>query len=49
LEQVKPLTLRNALYHVHEDDIGEFLIGNAHRAVRADVSGAHNCDFLSQD
>ena len=49
LEQIEPLTLRNALYDVHQDDIGEFLIGNAHRAIGADVTSAHNRDFLSQD
>ena len=49
LEQIEPLALRNALHDVDEDDIGEFLVGNAHRAIRADVSGAHNGDFLSQN
>ena len=48
LQQVEPFALRNALHHVHQDDVGEFLIRNAQRAVRADVAGAHNCDFLSQ-
>ena len=49
LEQIEPLALRNAFHDVHQDDIGEFLIGDAQRAIRADVSGAHNCDFFSQD
>ena len=34
---------------VHQDDIGEFLVGNAHRAIGPDVAGAYNRDFLSQD
>jgi hypothetical protein len=41
--------LRNTLYDVHQDDIGEFLVGNTHRAIGADVTGAYNRDFLSQD
>ena len=41
--------LRNALDDVHQDDVGEFLIGNAQRAIRADVAGAHNGDFLSHE
>src|SRR6185369_17088374 len=49
LEQIKPLALRNTLHNVHEDDIGEFLVGNAHGAIGADVPGTHNCDFLSQN
>jgi hypothetical protein len=48
LEQIKPLALGNTLYYVHEDDIGEFLIGYAHGAIGADVSGTHNGDFISQ-
>ena len=49
LEQIKPLALRNTLHNVHEDDIGEFLVGNAHGAIGADITGTHNCDFLSQN
>ena len=49
LQQIEPLTLRNALHHVDQDDIGQFLIGDPHRAIRADVSGAHNRDFLSHN
>ena len=48
LQQVESLTLRNALYHVHQDDIGEFLIRNAQRAIRADIAGAYNGNLLSQ-
>ena len=48
LEEVETFPLRNTLHDVHQDDIGEFLVGNAQRAIRADVSGAHNGDFLSQ-
>ena len=49
LQQVERLTLRNAFHHVDQDDIGKFFIGNAQRAIRADISGAHNRDFLSQN
>src|SRR5581483_12118238 len=48
LEQIEPLALWNALDHIDEDDIGEFLIGNSQRAIRADISGAYHRDFLSQ-
>ena len=48
LQEVETFTLRNTLHDVHQDDIGEFLVRNAQRAIRADVSGAHNGDFLSQ-
>ena len=49
LQQVEPLALRNTFDHVDQNDIGQFLVGNAQRAIRADISGAHNRDFLSQN
>ena len=40
--------MRHALDHVDQNDVGQFLIGDAHRAIGADVAGAHNRNFLSQ-
>jgi hypothetical protein len=48
LEQVEPLTLGDAFDHVHQDHIGEFLIGNSQRTIGADISGADDRDFFSQ-
>ena len=48
LQQVEPLALRNAFDHVHQNDIGQFLIRDAQRAIGADVSGAYNRNFFSQ-
>jgi hypothetical protein len=48
LEQIEPLTLGDAFNHVHQDYIGEFLIGNSQCTIGADVSGAHDRDFFSQ-
>ena len=48
LQQVEPFALRNAFHDVHEDDVGQFLVGDANCTVRADVTGAHNGDLVSQ-
>ena len=41
--------LRNAFDDVHQHDVGEFLIGDAQRAIRADIAGAHNGTFFRTD
>ena len=48
LEQIEPLTLGDAFDHVHQDYIGEFLIGNSQCTIGSDVSGANDRDFFSQ-
>ena len=48
-EQVESLALRNAFHDVHQHDVGQFLVGDAQGAIRADVAGAHYSDFFSQD
>jgi len=45
-EQVQALALRHAFHDVDEHDIGEFLIGDAQRAVGADIAGAYDGNFF---
>ena len=47
LQDVQAFALRHALDDVDQNDVGQFLIGNAHSAVRADISGAYNGYFFS--
>jgi hypothetical protein len=49
LQQIESFALRNSLHHVYQDDVGQFLVGNAQRAISAHVPSAHNGDFLSQN
>jgi hypothetical protein len=48
LQQIEAFTLWNTLHDIYQHYVREFLIGNPQSAIRTDVSGAHNRNFLSQ-
>ena len=46
--QVEAFALRDALHDVHEDDVAQFLFRGPDGAVRADITGADDRNFISQ-
>ena len=46
-QNVETFALRHALDNIDQNDISQFFVGNAHSAIRADISGAYNGNFFS--
>jgi len=45
-QEIEAFTLWNTVHNVHQHYVCEFLIGNPQSAIRADIPGAHDCDFF---